>query len=121
MKRLALLAACAAILGAAISPVLAVSEGEQTTSGPAVKAPASFWDTGKGLAAMGVSLGAGLAVIGGGIGIGFIGAGAVQAIARQPEASGTMFIAWLFPAAMIEGGMLFGLVICYLVMSMVKG
>ena len=38
----------------------------------------------KGVAA----IGAGLAVIGGGIGIGLIGKGAVESIARQPEARG---------------------------------
>jgi F-type H+-transporting ATPase subunit c len=40
------------------------------------------------LGSMGAALGAGLAAIGAGIGIGKIGASAMEAIARQPEASG---------------------------------
>ncbi|MCA9287386.1 MAG: hypothetical protein KDA05_02310, partial [Phycisphaerales bacterium] len=37
-------------------------------------------------------MGAGLAVLGGGIGIGLIGKGAVESIARQPEATGKIQI-----------------------------
>ena len=42
------------------------------------------------LSLLGAGIGLGLAVIGAGIGIGQIGAGATQAIARQPEAAGTI-------------------------------
>ncbi|MBM3437474.1 MAG: F0F1 ATP synthase subunit C, partial [Bacteroidetes bacterium] len=40
------------------------------------------------IAKMGAGLGAGIAAIGAGIGIGQIGKGAVESIARQPEAVG---------------------------------
>ncbi|EAR16540.1 MULTISPECIES: ATP synthase F0 subunit C [Robiginitalea] len=48
-------------------------------------------------------VGAGLAVIGAGIGIGMIGGRAMEAIARQPEAYGKIQTAMLIAAALIEG------------------
>jgi len=48
-------------------------------------------------------VGAGLAVIGVGIGIGQIGGKAMEAIARQPEAYGRIQTAMLIAAALIEG------------------
>ena len=48
-------------------------------------------------------VGAGLVVIGVGIGIGKIGGAAMDAIARQPEAYGKIQTAMLIAAALIEG------------------
>ncbi|HLN93984.1 MAG TPA: ATP synthase F0 subunit C [Flavobacterium sp.] len=48
-------------------------------------------------------VGAGLIVIGAGMGIGKIGGSAMEAIARQPEASGKIQTAMLIAAALIEG------------------
>lgn len=48
-------------------------------------------------------IGSGLIVIGVGIGIGKIGASAVEGIARQPEVSGKIQTAMLIAAALIEG------------------
>jgi len=48
-------------------------------------------------------IGAGLIVIGAGIGIGRIGGQAMEAIARQPEAYGKIQTAMLIAAALIEG------------------
>ena len=48
-------------------------------------------------------IGAGLIVIGAGLGIGRIGGSAMDAIARQPEASGKIQTAMLIAAALIEG------------------
>ena len=53
------------------------------------------------------AIGAGLAVIGVGLGIGRIGGQAMDAIARQPEASGKIQTAMLISAAFIEGVGLF--------------
>ena len=49
------------------------------------------------------AIGAGLAVIGVGLGIGRIGGSAMEAIARQPEAYGKIQTAMLIVAALIEG------------------
>lgn len=48
-------------------------------------------------------VGAGLIVIGVGVGIGRIGGQAMEAIARQPEAYGKIQTAMLIVAALIEG------------------
>ena len=50
-----------------------------------------------------VIVGAGLVVIGVGIGIGNIGKGAMEAIGRQPEAYGKIQTAMLIAAALVEG------------------
>lgn len=66
---------------------------------------------GKGLAV----LGAGLAVIGGGLGIGLVGKGAVESIARQPEAKGPIGTNMILMAALVEGATLFAVVVGLLV------
>ena len=60
-------------------------------------------------------VGAGLIVIGAGLGIGRIGGSAMDAIARQPEASGKIQGAMLIVAAFVEAVALFAAVICLLV------
>jgi F-type H+-transporting ATPase subunit c len=57
-------------------------------------------------------IGAGLAVLGAGLGIGMLGKGAVESIARQPEQAGTIRIAMIIAAALIEGVALFAVVVC---------
>ncbi|KAB2816527.1 MAG: ATP synthase F0 subunit C [Bacteroidetes bacterium] len=57
------------------------------------------------------AIGAGLAVIGVGLGIGRIGGSAMDAMARQPEASGKIQTAMIIAAALIEGAGLFGIVV----------
>lgn len=61
--------------------------------------------------AIGGGLAAGLAVLGGGPGIGRVGGSAVEAMARQPEASGTIGTNMLIAAALIEGATLFAVVV----------
>jgi F-type H+-transporting ATPase subunit c len=60
------------------------------------------------------AIGAGLVTIGAGLGIGLIGAAAMNGIARQPEAASKIQTAMLIAAALIEGVALFGAVICFL-------
>lgn len=59
----------------------------------------------------GGAIGAGLAVIGGGLGVGKVGAAATESIARQPEAGGAISTAMIITAAMIEGAALFAVVV----------
>ena len=56
-------------------------------------------------------IGAGLAVIGAGLGIGKIGGSAMDAMARQPEAAGKIQTAMIIAAALIEGVALFAVVV----------
>ena len=58
------------------------------------------------------AVGAGITIIGAGFGIGKIGASAVEAIARQPEAGGAIQTAMIIAAALIEGATFFALIIC---------
>lgn len=70
---------------------------------------------GVGVSKLGAALGASLAVIGAGIGIGKIGSAAMEAIARQPEASGNIRMSMIIAAALIEGVALLAVVVCLLV------
>lgn len=60
------------------------------------------------------AVGAGLAVIGAGIGIGQVGGKAMEGISRQPEAAGKIQTAMIIAAALIEGAALFGVVVSFL-------
>lgn len=61
-----------------------------------------------------VGIGAGLAAIGAGIGIGRIGGSAMDAMARQPEASGNIRMSMIIAAALVEGAALFAILVCFL-------
>jgi F-type H+-transporting ATPase subunit c len=67
-----------------------------------------------GAGRLGGPIGAGLVLIGGGLGIGKVSASACEAIARQPEAGGRIFTTMIIGAAMIEGTTLFGVIVCLL-------
>lgn len=70
-----------------------------------------------------IAIGAGIAVlvgIGAGIGIGLATGKAVEAIARQPEASGKIQTALLLGAALAEATAIYGLIGAILIMVMVK-
>ncbi len=64
--------------------------------------------------AIGGGLAAGLAVLGGGPGIGRVGGSAVEAMARQPEMAGSIGTNMLIAAALIEGATLFAVVVGFL-------
>lgn len=61
---------------------------------------------GKGI---GGGLAAGFGAVGAGLGVGRIGGQAVEAMARQPEASGTIGTNMLIAAALVEGASLFAI------------
>ncbi len=65
----------------------------------------------KGLA----GIGAGVAAIAAGMGVGRIGAAALEAMARQPEASGDLRANMIVAAALVEGVALFAVIVCLLV------
>jgi F-type H+-transporting ATPase subunit c len=69
-----------------------------------------------GTANAGGAIGSGLAAIGAGIGIGQIGKGAVESIARQPEAVNDIRTNMILTAALIEGVALFGIIVGFLAM-----
>jgi F-type H+-transporting ATPase subunit c len=66
-------------------------------------------------AMMGAAIGAGLAVIGAGLGIGRIGGQATEAMARQPGAAGDIRGTAIVLSAFIEGATLFAVVVSLLI------
>lgn len=60
------------------------------------------------------AIGAGIVLLGAGLGIGKIGAAAVESMARQPEAIGDIRGAMIVAAALIEGATFFALIVCML-------
>jgi F-type H+-transporting ATPase subunit c len=85
-----------------LCPVLVLAQGTETAAATA---------TDSVMFKLG-SIGAGLVIIGAGLGIGKIGANAVESIARQPETAGAVQIAMIIAAAMIEGATFYALYIC---------
>lgn len=67
------------------------------------------------LAKMGAGLAAGIATIGAALGIGKIGGSALESMARQPEAAGSIQTSMIISAALIEGVALFSVVVCLLI------
>ena len=68
------------------------------------------------IAKMGAGIGAVIAAIGAGIGIGQIGKGALESIARQPEALGDIRSNMIIAAALVEGVAFFAIVVCLLIL-----
>ncbi len=81
-----------------------------------------FWSVGLGLALSSFAgaaegsylpgaVGAGLAALGGSLGIGILAKAAVESIARQPEVSGKIQVNMIIAAALIEGLALFAVIV----------
>ncbi len=103
-KLLRLSLVCFAIVAFA-APAFA-QEGETTAAVEEAAAPAGM------LNKLGASIGAGLILIGAGLGIGRIGGQAVEGMSRQPEAAGNIQTAMIIAAALIEGATFFALIVC---------
>jgi F-type H+-transporting ATPase subunit c len=101
MKVLNLLALTAVVFFLAALPAFA--DGTPGTS---------YVLSGQGIAG---GLGAGLAIIGAGIGFGRIGAAALESMARQPEVAGQIQTAMLIIAAMLEGATLAAVVLSFVI------
>mgnify|MGYP001104853798 CR=1 FL=1 len=91
------------LVPAGVLAALTSSAIAQETAETAAEAAATGASLGKGFAVMG----GGLAVLGAGIGIGLIGKGATESMARQPEVAGKVQIAAIILAVFIEGATLF--------------
>jgi F-type H+-transporting ATPase subunit c len=96
MKTLQKLALVLVVLLLVAGPALAQTTGNSTLSGAGVAA----------------GLGAGLTIIGAGVGFGKIGASALESMARQPEVAGRIQTAMIIIAALLEGATFFALIVC---------
>jgi F-type H+-transporting ATPase subunit c len=61
-----------------------------------------------------IAIGAAVAALAAGIGIGKIGSSAMEGIARQPEAANDIRMSMIIASALIEGAALFAIVVCFL-------
>lgn len=73
-------------------------------------------ESGAQFSEFGAAIGASFTAIGAGYGISRIGASAMEAIARQPEASGDIRSNMIVSAALIEGVSFFAVIVCALVL-----
>ncbi len=64
------------------------------------------------LAWLAAGLGAGLGVIGAGLGIGRLAGSAMEGMARQPQAAADIRTGMIIAAALIEGVAFFGEIVC---------
>jgi F-type H+-transporting ATPase subunit c len=94
------------ILLATVAPALA-----QGGTAPADNATAGAASQGFSMD-LGPAIGAGVVILGAGLGIGRIGGQAVEGISRQPEAAGIIQTAMIISAALIEGVTFFALIVC---------
>jgi|SRR5947209_8541254 len=101
MKAMQVMVLVAAVLFLGASPALAQPNppGVSALSGP------SF----------GGGLGAGITIIGAGIGFGRIGASALEGMARQPEIAARIQTAMIVIAALLEGATFFALIVCIII------
>jgi F-type H+-transporting ATPase subunit c len=100
MKALRLALVVVAVVLLAAAPAMAQTGGEKGNT---------YVFTG---GAIGAGIGAALTIIGAGLGLGRIGAAALDGMARQPEVAGRIQTAMLIIAALLEGVTFFALIIC---------
>jgi F-type H+-transporting ATPase subunit c len=96
MKMLGLAMVVVFVLLVSCSPALADDKGT-----------GAFYGNG-----IGAGLGAGLIMIGAGLGFGRIGGSALESMARQPETAGKVQTAMIVIGALLEGATFFGLAVC---------
>jgi F-type H+-transporting ATPase subunit c len=111
MKTLKVLVLVLMVLFATAYPVLA----QQPKDAPP---PGSYAFSGSSI---GAGLGAGLTIIGAGLGFGRIGSAALESMARQPEIRGNVQTAMLIIAALLEGATFFSLIVCIQVAGKTAG
>ena len=93
------------ILSVLAAPAMAQPPAAGAPAAPAIKV---------GPMNLGAAIGAGLVILGAGLGIGRIGGQAVEGMSRQPEAAGNIQTAMIISAALIEGATFFALIVCML-------
>jgi F-type H+-transporting ATPase subunit c len=98
---------------AAVCCVLLFMAAPAMAQAPAA-APATSVTAPGGPMNLGAAVGAGLVILGAGLGIGRIGGQAVEGMSRQPEAAGNIQTAMIIAAALIEGATFFALIVCML-------
>lgn len=91
-----------------------VAYAQETAGGAAGEAAGEAAVKQVGPMNLGAAVGAGLVILGAGLGIGRIGTAAVESMSRQPEVAGQIQTAMIISAALIEGATFFALIVCML-------
>ncbi len=118
MKALQVIALVVVVLMLVAAPVLAYSGKAPDPKDPSKQIDVVGPDTSLfSGAAIGAGLGAGLTIIGAGIGFGRIGGSALESMARQPEVAGRILPAMIVIAALLEGATLFAVFVCLQILN----
>ncbi len=107
MKALKIFALLAVAMLVTVGPVAAQTPKEQNDA--VVRTTLSNSAMTLGIAA---GLGAGLVIIGAGLGFGKIGSAALESMARQPETANKVQTAMIIIGALLEGATFFALIVC---------
>jgi F-type H+-transporting ATPase subunit c len=110
MKRIATWT-CVVLVVLASAPSAVWAQAPAPAANHASGGTASADSVGRGLMTIGCCIGAAFAAAFGGMAIGRIATACLESIARQPEAGGQMFGPMIITAAMVEGCVLFAIVI----------
>jgi F-type H+-transporting ATPase subunit c len=108
VNRLSRIVALSVVMLLVVAMPAMAQEDSETQEAPAVTEEAPVASS----VLLGGAFGAGLIIIGAGLGIGKIGSCAVESMARQPEVAGNIQTAMIISAALIEGATFFGLIVC---------
>jgi len=82
---------------------------------------AATGSAGAGLAVPAAAIACAAIIFGASYGLATIGGKAVEAIARQPEAGGRIFLMAVIASAMVEGFTFFALLVCFLTVYWMRG
>jgi F-type H+-transporting ATPase subunit c len=112
VKKLGLIVAAVMLTLCFVSPVFAQADKDlEIRKIQAESAKFQPW----GSPGWGAGLGAGMVIIGAGIGFGRIGSAALESMARQPQTAGQVQTAMIIIGALLEGVAFFALVICFII------
>src|SRR5438034_925931 len=109
VRKAALVLLAVAFTVAVVEPAFAQDQAAKDAHEIAVKTATRVGFSSPG---WGAGLGAGLVIIGAGIGFGRIGSAALESMARQPETAGRVQTAMIIIGALLEGATFFALIIC---------
>ena len=110
VKKIVLIFVVLTMTASVIGPVAAQDKEHELKKVEAEKRGQPFGSPG-----WGAGLGAGLVIIGAGLGFGKIGSAALESMARQPETAGRVQTAMIIIGALLEGVAFFALVICFII------
>ena len=113
MFKLAKIALLVLVVCAMAIPAFAADEKKAEDPAGGAKTAAAVAPSNIAVLAGGAA-GAGLVILGAGLGIGKLAASAVESMARQPEVAGNIQTAMIIAAALIEGVTFFALIVCLL-------